>query len=58
MSDDRIPKKIALYLLRNNKLFFNVWNNSARRLGVTLDLNENNIDTWRIQLYNVLNLLH
>ena len=58
MDSRRIPFKIAKYALENNKLWFKEWNSIAERLGISLSLTIENLNSWKLQMYNILNLLH
>lgn len=58
MPDNRIPKKLTLHAFQNKTLWFQEWFNLGERLGVDLNLNLDNLNTWKSQMINIFNLLH
>lgn len=55
---DKLSKQVALYVVRKRTYWFEEWHRKATEVGMSLELNENNIPEWKDLLYELLNKLH
>lgn len=52
--DERIPKKMAKIILQKRSLFVKEWLTLSEKNNVALNINIDNIDTWKEKLYTLL----
>lgn len=54
MSSERLPRKVALEALRCNTGWYTKWNDLAHACGISLDLDEANMESWKPKLYQLI----
>lgn len=57
MGEERLTKRIAMYVIEAKILWFDEWQKLAEFCGHTFTLNLNNVFRWKEELYNLLKVL-